>query len=312
MDFGLLRFTPDLYFKIKTDGTPAGGEVIASFKDVFPVTDKAVISFDSDSVKSIPLVVNIKPKQSGSGEPSPTNKRPISGWDVINIYVSPTTSAEDGSTNTINLPQTVYGGVLDVVSGKLTVTHKYWMENGSGDWQYASSGGTRFYIGGVSTDAKNVSTNGWSNYGKLTDSFINNGIVVGSNGRINLCGSVASAFADVNALKTALASTPLQVVYELATPTEIQLTPTEVKTLIGQNNIWSDAGTVNSIINDYVKYKVIEGGDENVQRFYKLWDTMLLRPDGRNNDGNESSIGDKIRDISDGATNVTKKKARTK
>ena len=308
MDFGLLRFTPDLYFKIKTDGTPAGGEVIASFKDTFPVTDKAVISFDSDSVKSIPLVVNIKPKQSGSGEPSPTNKRPISGWDAINIYVSPTTSAEDGSTNTINLPQTVYGGVLDVVSGKLTINRAF---------RQVEPTDNMTMVGDIcQVNYSPASDNVWQNL--ICSHFPPKAIWGGTTNEGIGCWSSQFYFrwlaigTTIEAWRQFFTDNNVQFTYTLATPIEVTLTPTEVKTLIGQNNIWSDAGTVNSIINDYVKYKVIEGGDENVQRFYKLWDTMLLRPDGRNNDGNESSIGDKIRDISDGATNVTKKKARTK
>jgi hypothetical protein len=44
--------------------------------------------------------------------------------------------------------------------------------------------------------------------------------------------------------KAQLASTPMQVVYTLATPIEITLTPTQIETLIGQNNVWSDAGEV--------------------------------------------------------------------
>ena len=30
----------------------------------------------------------------------------------------------------------------------------------------------------------------------------------------------------------------------MATPIEIDLTPTEVKSLLGDNNVWSDSGTV--------------------------------------------------------------------
>lgn len=35
------------------------------------------------------MVVSIEPSQSGTGDPSPTNFRPISGWDAINIYDDP-------------------------------------------------------------------------------------------------------------------------------------------------------------------------------------------------------------------------------
>ena len=37
-------------------------------------------------------------------------------------------------------------------------------------------------------------------------------------------------------------TTGAQVVYELATPQTYQLTPTEIRTLLGQNNIWADTG----------------------------------------------------------------------
>jgi hypothetical protein len=39
-------------------------------------------------------------------------------------------------------------------------------------------------------------------------------------------------------------TTGAQVVYKLAEPIEYQLTPQEVRTLLGENNIWSDAGNM--------------------------------------------------------------------
>jgi hypothetical protein len=91
-------------------------------------------------------------------------------------------------------------------------------------------------------------------------------------------------------MKTWLASNPLQVVYELATPTEITLTPTEVKTLLGQNNIWADSGNVyTSISTENVTYK-ITGGAEDVQRFNKIWESLLLYRNG--------GFTDKYRDLS--------------
>ena len=58
---------------------------------VFP-TDTAsgsVASFaDGANVPVKSLIVNIDPVQSGSGDPSPTNVRPISGWSEVNTNVS--------------------------------------------------------------------------------------------------------------------------------------------------------------------------------------------------------------------------------
>ena len=44
-----------------------------------------------------------------------------------------------------------------------------------------------------------------------------------------------------------LANTPLQVVALLATPIEYTLTPTEVTTLLGENNIWADTGEITEL-----------------------------------------------------------------
>lgn len=52
-----------------------------------------------------------------------SNICPISGRDEVNVYVSPTTDKEDGTTYEIPLGSTVYGGSLDVTTGALTVTH---------------------------------------------------------------------------------------------------------------------------------------------------------------------------------------------
>lgn len=52
------------------------------------ITDVAVASFD-DGAENIPvksLVVDIDPVQSGSGDPSPDNVRPITGWTGANVF----------------------------------------------------------------------------------------------------------------------------------------------------------------------------------------------------------------------------------
>ena len=54
---------------------------------------------------------------------------------------------------------------------------------------------------------------------------------------------VDSTYSTVSELKSALSNVP--IIFELATPTEITLTPTEVKSLLGANNIWADTGNVN-------------------------------------------------------------------
>ena len=66
--------------------------------------------------------VEITPSQEGTGDPSPTNVRPIVGWDAVTIHQS---NGDQDKTYTVQLGKTVYGGTLDVGTGTLTVT---WIE----------------------------------------------------------------------------------------------------------------------------------------------------------------------------------------
>jgi hypothetical protein len=49
-----------------------------------------------------------------------------------------------------------------------------------------------------------------------------------------------SDYSDATAFKTAMSG--VQLCYQLATPITYALTPTEIKSLLGDNNIWADAG----------------------------------------------------------------------
>lgn len=56
-----------------------------------------------------------EPKQEGEGDPSPENIRPITGLDEVTVTLSDGMS--DGTTATLALPETIYGGELDAVTG---------------------------------------------------------------------------------------------------------------------------------------------------------------------------------------------------
>ena len=107
------------------------------FIDAFP-TDAVsgeIASF-SDGADDIPvknLTVNIKPTQSGTGDPSPNNVRPISGRTGTTITCN---------NKTINIDWTdevgeVFGGILDVTNGVIHPYKYYSSYNGetlSGEW----------------------------------------------------------------------------------------------------------------------------------------------------------------------------------
>ena len=76
------------------------------------------VSFNTD--KTDPLNqfdIAFTAVQSGSGDPSPDNVRPITGWTDFDV------TANDSILN-IDLNGTYYGGVVDCITGKITLTHK--------------------------------------------------------------------------------------------------------------------------------------------------------------------------------------------
>lgn len=164
---------------------------------------------------------------------------------------------------------TVYGGTLNVTTGELTVTHKLVTYTGaeSESWTYEPiSGNSRFRT--IVPDVK-ISSAGRnqviSNIGNFSASinapFV---IFIYSNGANKLLyyypGNDITTAED---FKTWLSSNNMQVVYELNTPETYQLTPEEVKTLLGVNNIYADTGNVEvtyrADIDLYIAKKIAEG-----------------------------------------------------
>ena len=127
------------------------------------------------------------------------NIYPITGHDVIDTYVSPTTESEDGTTYETDLEQTVYGGDADVVNG-----------TGTSEW------------------ANIASYNGET----ITEPWLSSMDVYSAG---------------------ATPTTGAQVVYKLATPTDLSFTPQQVSLNSGTNNVWSDAGDVTVKVADAVE-----------------------------------------------------------
>lgn len=208
----------------------------------------AVAHFEDGSDNPlIDLKVNITASQSGSGTPSPSNPRPISGWTGAEIHVA------DGEEphvvdNEYNISwQTeageVFGGTLDVTSGELTVDSTI-VDLGSLNWTY-ESGPLRFLTTGLSNTAK-LPASGWSdnlicsNYAPANGVGNNETISLNSNGALYI---KDTAYTDATAFKTAMNG--VKLVYKLKTPlAPISLTPTQISSLLGTNNIWADAGNV--------------------------------------------------------------------
>ena len=178
-------------------------------------------------------------------------------------YVTDAIQIEEGTTATpyepynstslnIQLGQTVYGGKLDVTNGVLTVTHKG-VDMGTLTFDAQPRNETqlpRFYSSGIATDVSRESTDGIPVmldliapilqadrnpvYTRVLD---NKMCVLSATGALYIVCNTYSTAAD---FKTAV--TGMMLVYRLATPITVQLTPHEVTALLGSNNIWADTG----------------------------------------------------------------------
>lgn len=191
-----------------------------------------------------------------------SNICPITGWTGANVTVSPTSSPDDPDKEvyTITFPQaagTVYGGTVKVNqdgTGELVVDREYLEFDGSDDEQWAVVTGTynyfRLYLpnsnyvnSDSSTKEKSNSLN-WTGSLAATNQGI--GIRIVNNRDLRLRYVIDNTLT-VSDLQTYLASNPIQVVVELLTTVSYDLTPGQVKTLLGVNNILADTGDIESI-----------------------------------------------------------------
>ena len=158
--------------------------------------------------------------------------------------------AYNGTTYTIAFGQTVYGGVLDVTRGKLVVTHGFITIDGSANWsnvggQYPQAFQLDTYISNLSSPSP--STQALENKSNLwpwtTEEVTNFGIrwQVGTvSGRLYVYDTDYAL--DLPGFKALLNNTPLQIAYKLATPFDIDLTPEQIRAIVGTNNVFADCG----------------------------------------------------------------------
>lgn len=153
--------------------------------------------------------------------------------------------AHEGQTYQTTLPQTVYGGTLDVVGGVLTVDRAM-VDLGTLNWTYQANY-QRFTTSDIYQDVAKPPNNN-TQTGAISSVYVESTSNKTANPNydktfgISDGGSVQirdEAYTDATALQTSL--TGQTMVYFLATPTTIQLTPTQIDSLLGRNNVWSDS-----------------------------------------------------------------------
>ena len=140
------------------------------------------------------------------------------------------------------LTRDIFSGTLDLVTGVLTVDRAM-VDLGRLNWGY-SSADARFYNGDLDykrpASATDVANAVCSQYEIVKLGVLADGkMCLYTNGYMYV---KDSRYTDATAFKTAMNG--VQLVYELATPQTYQLTPQQIQTLVGVNNVWSEQGDV--------------------------------------------------------------------
>lgn len=136
---------------------------------------------------------------------------------------------------TITFGETVYGGTLDMDTGILTV-NKANIDLGSLTWAkiVTVSNKHRFstYVRLMEPSTTQIIC---SNYPRTTSTYRENLGIQASNNNIYI---YDSSYEDTSESDFKIAMNGVQLVYELAEPTTIQLTPEQIQILKGENHIW--------------------------------------------------------------------------
>lgn len=187
-----------------------------------------------------------------------SNICPISGHTEANVTVADdlTTPTE---THTLSIPFhddndnpiTVYGGTLNVTSGELRVDRAIALIANCFVAQGSTTQSEKYRFGinlpGIKratsdTVLGNLLCSSYPNATALETYRNSLGASVSHNNDVVYIYDPEYATATVDEFKNAKGD--VQLVYELATPQTYQLTPTQVSTLLGQNNIFTDCGQI--------------------------------------------------------------------
>lgn len=202
------------------------------------------------------MTVQIEPVQSGSGDPSPSNIRPISGWTGCNVTVAPTASADDPDKTVYPITWqteagTVYGGTLNPVTGEL-VADMALVDLGSLQWYLDTNRPGVFYTDSLQSTAVNRGKIIADIYSWRSSSVPSVSNLENNNNSISLFPSygggyiytIDTAKAAMTALEYKTAMQGVMCAYQIQNPITYTLTPLEIRTLLGVNNIWADTGNV--------------------------------------------------------------------
>ena len=195
--------------------------------------------------------------QEGSGTPGLDNVRPITGLTGLTISASGE-DTDDPDTYAVSFGTeagTVYGGTVDAAKGILTIDTAFDTFDETRSWSKGTNSGgyARYYRYmpqmAYGADRQDILGCNWMNpapNGATAQAATPPETITANrpSAQIYLKTSVADT---VDEFKEYLKDHPLQVVYRLANPIVYKINTVPIRTLIGENNVWTDTGSDNTI-----------------------------------------------------------------
>ena len=213
------------------------------------VTTPVAVAVFNDGGDNIPvksLIVNITGTNTGEGEVSPDNPYTITAFDTV--IIKNDVSSVTQKTYTIQLGETVYEGTLNVLSGELTINKAIDVYDGSVDEDWILQSINQYNIANFTigrTPNPYIESNRFEEQSSSISQTTTEGFYASTNFYFRINKSRAETVSD---FRTWLSNNNVVMVYELQTPIVINLTPIEVRTLLGENNIYANCGDIDTLI----------------------------------------------------------------
>lgn len=150
-----------------------------------------------------------------------------------------------GQTYTADLGQTVYGGTVDLVSGEVVVDKKFILVTSVRSVAYSSAKNLYYCVVDITNEPSLSDNSGFI----ISNMFYDGAVAIGeiyitNNGKFIVFILPDQTLTTEQLVNSWLANNTLQICYELATPLTYQLTPQQIQTLVGVNNVWSEDGDI--------------------------------------------------------------------
>ena len=244
----------DIDVVLKEDTTIETPSIILTNREGTASGNPVTVSAQGGNMTS--PVVTFNPIQTGSGTPSPSNPRPISAYGDIQVGVN-------GNITYIDIDGAKYGGVLDVLTGVLSVKFGY-VDLSSLNYNYVDAR-QWWNTNNLSSVIKRTPNNETAVfYAEQYTPYSNNTLY----GNLSLIGASVDNYGSVKFRNGSNVNTPTGIfIYELANYQTIQLTPAQIALAQGSNTV-----TVNGNSTISFGYIAEEIATDYVYAYIPKWD----------------------------------------